>query len=170
MGGAFGPAFFALFEYHTTIMATQDIYSRLAAAESLQHQAHTSTTNGSEVDLVGFEAALFVVTVSAYTDGTHVLDFGEAPDDGTGSSGTFSTISDDDLLFDASLDQVDADGQITIDASGDTGVYHVGYIGQERFIRGVISSQSNVTSGATYGINIVKGIPRRAPTNDVQRS
>lgn len=151
-------------------MATQDIYSRLGAVDSLGHSTRTATANGSEVDLVGFEAALVLFNLSAYTDGTHTFDIEEAPDDGTGSSGTFSTVSDDDLLFDTGTAQINNNGQLVFDAAGDTGLYLMGYIGQERFIRVVTSSVTGTTSGATYGAPVIKGVPRRGPVNDVKRS
>lgn len=151
-------------------MATQETYSKTDFVSSLGHSQRTATANGSEVDLVGFESAQVLIDVSAYTDGTHTFDIQEAPDDGTGSSGTFNDVSDSDLLFDTDTAQINNNGQLVIDASGDTGQYQFGYIGQERFLRVVTSSVTGTTTGATYGANVLKGHPRRAPTNDVKRS
>lgn len=151
-------------------MATQDQYSRVDFVDSLSHSQRTGTANGSEVDLVGYEAATFLVDVSAFTDGTHTFDFQEAPDDGTGSSGSFSDVSDSDLLFDTGTAQINNNGQLVVDASGDTGHYIIGYIGDKRFVRATTSSVTGTTTGATYGVNVLKGHPREAPVNDVKRS
>lgn len=151
-------------------MATQETYSRTDFVDSLSHSQRTGTATGSEVDLVGFESAQVLFDVSAFTDGTHTFDIQEAPDDGTGSSGSFSTVSDSDLLFDTDTAQINNNGQLVIDASGDTGEYQIGYIGDKRFIKVVTSSVTGTTTGATYGANVLKGHARSSPTNDVKRS
>lgn len=151
-------------------MATRDLYSDLRGDQSLAAQTRTATANGAQVDLQGAESAVAVFDLGAYTDGTHTLDIEEAPDDGTGSPGTWSAVADADLQFDTNDAAVTADGQVVFDAAGDTGVYTIGYSGEERFLRVVIASLSGVTNGATYGASVVADDSRHRPENDIQRT
>lgn len=129
----------------------RDIANDLSVASSLAPSAYTATTNGDAVDLANFDGAAAVIDVGAYTDGTHTFEVQHAPDDGSGSPGTWEAVDDADL-----------DGtEPEVSASGDADTVHeIGYQGANRHLRVVVTT-SGTTSGAEYGASIVRGHARK---------
>lgn len=131
----------------------RDIVNDVAVEQSLAPATRTADANGSAVDLANFDGAAAVIHVGAYTDGTHTFEVQHAPDDGSGSPGTWEAVPDSDL-----------DGtEPVVDAAGDANAVHeIGYQGANRHLRVVVTT-SGTTSGADYGATVVKAFPRVSP-------
>ena len=123
----------------------------ISPAQSVRPQAHTASANGLDVDLANFDAATVVFEFGVWTDGVHTATIEEAPDDGTGSPGTYAVVAA--ALLDGTPPVVDA-------ANEDDQIYLVGYLGNQRFIRGV-TTVSGATTGAIYGSSVVRGKGRK---------
>ena len=115
---------------------------------SLAPAARTATANGSGVDLQNFGAAVAVITFGAYTDGTHAIKLQE---------------SDDNSAFtDVAAAQVDGSNPSVSGAGGASQTYRLGYLGTKRYLR-VVATVSGTTTGAVYGANIERHLPKKAP-------
>ena len=128
---------------------SRDLYSGTEAVQTLAPAARTASANGTGVDLAGYNAALVLVNVGAWTDGTHTFEVQDSDD-----NSTFAAVADDYLIGTEPV--VDA-------ADEDNVVYEVGYKGIRRYLR-VIVTCAGTTTGAIYGAVIVRGKPSKAST------
>ena len=124
-------------------MATFDLKDNVDVVQSLAPATRNSNTNGTGVDLRGYESAMVVFSVGAVTDGTHTPTLEESDDDAA-----YTTVAAANL-------------QGTFANLAANGVQRVGYIGAKRYVRAQCNS-SGVT-GALYGADIVRGRPHAAP-------
>lgn len=131
-------------------MAVRDLYHNISAVKSISPAARTASHNGAGVDIRGYESATALVSVGVWTDGTHTFELQESDDDST-----YTAVADSDLL--GSEPVVDA-------ADEDEQVYAVGYSGTKRYLR-VVATVASATTGAIYGVTIVRGHPALAPTS-----
>jgi len=116
---------------------------------SLAPAARTSSANGTGVDLQGYDGAVAIIDVGAFTDGSHVITLEHA----TASGGTFTTVAAPDLIGTLpTINQVGNGNQ----------TYKAGYVGTKRFLRAV-TTVANGSTGCVYGITIVRGCRRHAP-------
>jgi len=123
-------------------MTTFDLKSNADVAQSLVPATRNSNTDGSGVDLRGYEAAMVVFDVGAVTDGTHTPALEE---------------SDDDVSYTA---VAAADLQGSFANLSAASVQRVGYIGGKRYVRAQCDSSG--TTGAAYSATIVRGRPHAA--------
>lgn len=125
---------------------TKPLNDELSVVQSLVPATRTADANGSSADLEGHHAAMAVIDVGAYTDGTHTFEVQESDDDST-----WSAVADGDL----------EGTEPVVDAAGDANTVHeIGYRGTAKFIRVVVTA-TGTTSGADYGASIVRGLPRK---------
>ena len=127
----------------------RDMSELLYASQTLAPKAYTTSTDGTGVDLRGYDAATVVLSVGAFTDGTHSFTLEESSDDSS-----YTTVAAADIV--GSTLVLDSTGEMNAD-------YWCGYIGSARYLR-VASTISAVTTGAVYGATIIKGHPAYAPT------
>lgn len=125
-------------------MATQDLYNITGADQSLAPAARTASTDGSGVDLQGWQSATALIDAGAWTDGTHTFEVQESDD-----NSTFTAVADGDLIGTEPVIDAGADG---------SQIYRVGYIGNKRYVR-VSVTVSGATSGAVYGALFEEGHP-----------
>ena len=131
-------------------MALRDLIRNILVRVSVAPAVRTNgTTNGTSIDLRGFDAAAVSVAFGAYTDGTHTPSLQHSAD-GT----TFTNAAASDM--DGSFAAVNA-------AGGANTVQTVGYIGALRYIR-VVMTVTGATSGAASTAFVVAGYPRLKPT------
>lgn len=128
---------------------SRDLYNGTDAAQSLRPQARTASANGTGVDLVGYDAALVLIDVGAWTDGTHTFEVQDSED-----NSTFAAVADEYLL---------GTEPAVSGAAHDDVIYEIGYKGIKRYLR-VAVTVSGATTGAVYGASIVRGKPRKAST------
>lgn len=124
-------------------MTTFDLKNNADVVQSLVPATRKTDSDGSGVDLRGYEAAMVVFDTGAITDGTHTPTLEDSDDDISyatvavaGLQGTFANLS----------------------ASS---VQRVGYIGTKRYVRAQCNSSG--TTGAAYSATIVRGRPHAAP-------
>lgn len=130
-------------------MATIDVSDETRLEVVAQKQAYTSDPTTAVVDLNNFESALIVIDAGSYTDGTHAFSVDESDQSGSG----FSSVDGNQL----------SQSPPTIDgAADDDQQYYIGYTGDQRYID-VNVSVSGTSTGAIYGIYVIKGDPHRAP-------
>lgn len=129
-------------------MSRLDIANDVTVIQSIAPAAVTSDTDGSSADLANYNAAVVVIDVGTWTDGTHTFEVQESDDDSTWSA-----------VADADLDGTEP----VVDASGDSNAVHlIGYHGIARYLR-VSVTTSGTTNGALYGASIVRGKARSRP-------
>lgn len=130
-------------------MTTRDIKNNVDAAHSLEPAVRaTGTTNGSGVDLQGYDSAMVLVYFGAYTNGTHTPTLEH---------------SDDNSSFTAAA-STDMDGSFTAVSSGAGAntLQRVGYRGSKRYVRAVMTVASGATGAASAAV-IVRGKAASAP-------
>lgn len=128
----------------------REIVNGLSAAQSLAPAARTSDADGSGVDLRGFDSAMALIDLGAWTDGTHTFEVQESDD-----NSTFTAVADADLI--GSEPVVDA-------ADEDNTVHRIGYVGSKRYLR-VSVGVASATSGAVYGASILRGHAAQQPVS-----
>ena len=106
-----------------------DMYNNIDVAQSLAPATYTASTNGSSVDLQGYQAATVVVSAGTITDGTHAIEVQESTD-----GSTFTAVASSDLQ-----------GTEPTALASNT-VYRIGYMGTARYIR-VVTTVTGATSG-----------------------
>lgn len=122
-------------------------------AMNIQAISTDTTTDGSAIDLQGYESCTFVMEAGAITDGDYTLVLEESS---TGSFGGEETaVADTDLIGTEALASFTADDD-------DHKVGTVGYIGSQRYVRATVVSTSTST-GATIGVLAILGRPHVKP-------
>lgn len=121
----------------------KDTASQFNFATSLAPAAHTTSGNGTAVDLTGYNSATFVVDAGAWTDGTHTLKAQESDD-----NSTWTDVAAEDL-----------NGSFTAITSSGTATkwYKVGYKGTKKWVRAVTTVTGSPATGAVYGVGVMRG-------------
>lgn len=123
----------------------RDIASLLSAVQTLTPAARNASANGVTVDLAGFHAATFYILAGTRTDGTHTPVLQESVD------GTVWTTIPAARLIGAPVDIVT------------NAVQEIGYLGDRQFVRANVTV-TGATTGAVYGIAVLRGRPKVAPS------
>lgn len=121
-----------------------DLKNNLDAKQSVAPAAHTSSVNGTGVDLQNYHGAMVHIHPGTITDGTHTPKLQESAD-----NSSFSDVAAADLVG-------------SFAAIANNTLQRVGYIGSKRYVR-VVVTVSGATTGGVYGASIVLGSPRKAP-------
>lgn len=108
----------------------------------------TGTATGAAVDLQGYDAAMAVYNIGAWTDGTHTPSLQDSPD-GT----TYTAVPASNLQ--GSFTAVSG-------TAGQSTVQRVGYIGPNRYLRGFLVG-AGITTGVPSDMTIVRGSARVKP-------
>lgn len=117
-------------------MAYRDIKNNVAVAASVLPLLRTATVEGSGVDLRGYDSAMVIVDAGTVTDGTFTPSLEESDD-----NSTFTTVAAADL-----------EGSFTaVTSSADDGVQSVGYKGDARYVRAVLTASGSPSTGGTIG-------------------
>jgi hypothetical protein len=125
-------------------MATQDLKNEIDTVTTLVPDTRTASTNGSSVDLAGYNAASIDAIVGTITDGTHSLTVEESDDGSTW----------------AAVDAAFLQGSFS-DLASNTN-QQAGYVNNKRYLR-VNCSVSGATNGGKYAVVVVRGYPTDAP-------
>jgi hypothetical protein len=134
-------------------MAIHDLYNRIGVVPDLNPAARTASANSGGIDRMAYEggsdALVGVLSVGAWTDGSHAWKLQDSPDNSTWTDvaavylqGAFTTI--------AGTGQQNA-------------LQKVGYLGIQRYVRAV-STVSGTTTGAIYGFFWIVGGAHNLPT------
>lgn len=128
-------------------MTNRDLVHKLDAQPSLAPAVRNATATGSAVDLRGFDSAMVLVHVGAWTDGSHTPSL-EASADGV----SFAAVAAGELQ--GAFAAVTGGGGANLAQA-------VGYVGPARYLRAKLTV-SGATTGAAAGIVILRGHPARA--------
>jgi len=131
-------------------MGRRDIISQIKLVVLLAKQAYTSSQSIQSTDVADFHGAGFVVDAGAWTDGSHTFEFQHRD-----AAEAYAAIPDADL---------GAAEPIIDDANDDDQQYYIPYLGNKEDI-GVITTVSGTTTGAIYGVYVLKGFPSQFPVN-----
>lgn len=137
----------------------KDVAHNVAVYPIINAAAKTATTTSSSVDLTTMdegEAIAVLLTVGAWTDGTHTPKIQDSPDNsvwsdytpaiGVSNTGTATTSNG---------------GFVAISGTGQQNQTQlVNYTGGQRYIR-VVVTVSGATTGAIYGAYVVQGAIRK---------
>lgn len=136
------------------MMKLQDLHHdcRGRVGKTLSTISTNTATNGSIIDLQGFEAVEWFVMSGTVTDGVYVLSIQEGDDSGLSDAAA----PDAAYVLGAGTDFVAADDNV---------VKRIGYIGNKRYARVVITS-TGVTSGGAFSAVAVVASPLHAPVSD----
>jgi|TARA_B100000085_G_scaffold34295_1_gene28172 hypothetical protein len=137
----------------------KDLANNISAAQSLAPAVRTSDTNGTGVDLQGFESATIIVDTGAEGvtfSGSVKIDFKleESSDDSTYTAVTSATAVTDGT--------VDSNGVfLTLDDNAETPqIASIGYVGGARYIRVVADFTGSHSTGTPVAASVIKGSPR----------
>lgn len=111
-----------------------------------------AAVNGTGVDLSGYEGAVVTFFGGTLTDGSLACKIQDSDDDSS-----YADVAATNLIG----------ANPTLAATEDNLSESQGYIGNKRYIRGVIT-QSGATTGGTYGASVIRGFPRHAPAGETQ--
>jgi hypothetical protein len=126
-------------------------YNNLLVKQSLVPAARTASADGTAVDRAEdssmFQDALVVVACGTITDGTHTIEVQDSPD-----NSDWTAVADEFLQG----------TEPAIAAANDDATFEIGYLGDQRYLR-VIVTAAGTTTGGVYGAAVILSNPRRAP-------
>lgn len=125
-----------------------DIKNHLSPSQSLRPAARIASADGLGVDLANFDAAVVVIDVGTWTDGTHTFEVQDSPDDTTYTAVAAANLDGAEPVVDGATD--------------DEQIYEIGYHGTEKFIR-VSVTVASATTGAVYAATVTRGKGRVKP-------
>lgn len=126
-------------------------------AIGLEAKAYAATTNGTSVDmkasatLPGSESLVCVVNVGVCTDGKYLVSLTESADDST-----FTAVAAADLGISTLA---------VINAAADQTVQLVGYLGDLRYIKPIVTETSAGSTGVIMSATMVRGHSRTQGVN-----
>ncbi len=131
----------------------QSIKENLEVVQHLAPAVYKTNQTPNGVDLAGHYSAMAEISVAAVTDGTFAFELQESDVEGSG----YAAVADADLIG------TEPTGVTT--GSGDSTVYRVGYMGNKRYLKVVVTVSGSPATGAGLSVNILKGRPRHAPVS-----
>ena len=125
----------------------RDLYNNLGVVQSIAPAVLAATTNGSDIDLAGFNSAAVVIATGAIVGSAVMVPKLQESDDGS----TYTDVAAGDLL-----------GSFPASLSAST-VIKVGYRGNKRHVRPVLTLSSGTSIAA--GVTIIKGAATKRPVS-----
>lgn len=126
-----------------------DLVSHIDPAVTLAPAAKTASANGTGVDLANYDAAVVEIHAGTWTDGSHTFEVQESDASASGYT----------AVADAYLSGTEP---VVSSAPTASQIYKIGYLGIKRYLR-VITTVTGTTSGAVYGVTVLRGKPRVKP-------
>lgn len=141
-------------------MAKYDLANNAKPVIHFQFEEQTATvTPANGIDMQGYESIIFVITTGTITDGTWTVTFQES-DEVAANFVTIDPTADD---YNGQLIG-DAPGPFTnVDMAFDDQIYKVGYAGDKRYVRCVVTE--TVMGTAEFGCNCILSNPHSAPVS-----
>ena len=137
----------------------RDLANSISVVQSIAPVVGSSDTNGTGIDLQGFESATVIVDTGVEGDtlsGSVKVDFILQDSDDNSS---FSAVTSATHVTDGA---VDSSGIfLTLDANGETPqLTTIGYVGGKRYIRVVADFTGTHSNGSPIAVSVIKGHPR----------
>ena len=150
----------------------KDLSNTIATALSHKSAVTSSDSNGTGVDLQGYEGATVLVTIGAEGDtlsGSVYFEIGleHSDDNATFTDVTQSEIVDGTIASGGIFLKIDGTGTAGTAGNPDTtgSTYRVGYIGGKRYIRTVIAKTGTHSNGTPLGTTVIKSHARHTGDN-----
>lgn len=153
----------------------RDLHSNIKAVQHLAAVAATTTqTPASGVDLRGFDAAEFVITIGTITNiaNSPAPSWSFKLQESDAAATDFADVTDSAVVLVGSaaspVTAPDASSGVFLvvdSASEDGAVYRVGYVGTKRYVR-VVATAANTPGATPLAILALLGKPGLAPTAD----
>lgn len=132
-------------------MPQRDYSQTIDFSQSIAPKQVTTTQTGSAVDLQNRQGATVTFSIGAYTDGTHTPIVQDSPD-----NSTWTTVAAASLQ--GTLSVINS-------TSGQNTTQHVGYLGDNRYVRPVIQVGS-ATTGMLADATVVGQLGRKLPAEN----
>ena len=148
----------------------KDMSNTIATAVSLKSAVYTSATNGTGVDLQGYESATLMASVGAEGDTLSSSVYFELSLEHSDDNSTFTDVAQADIT-DGTISsggiwlKLDGTDGGNPDTAGDG--YRVGYVGGKRYIRGVLAKTGSHSNGTAISMIVVKGNARHSADNAI---
>jgi hypothetical protein len=129
-------------------MALRDLLNNVKVVQTVTPANRTGTVTGNSVDLQGYGSAMVVVMFGNWTDGTHTPQLQHSPD-----SSNWSPCDSNSMV-----------GTLTAVTSGagNGTVQRVGYIGNNRYLR-VVLTVTGTTVGAQSVATVIASRATQSP-------
>ena len=136
----------------------RDISNRTKSVNTVDPKVITSDTNGTGVDLQGFESAMVVFTVGIEGDTLSSSVKFEIHLEHSDDNSSFSAVT---ASTDVTEGSVNRDGTfVTLDDSAESpSIHQIGYIGGKRYIRAVVDATGSHSNGTPMACVVVLGNP-----------
>ena len=150
----------------------KDLSNSIAIALSHKSAVPPAASNGTGVDLQGYEGATILVTIGAEGDtlsGSVFFEIGleHSDDNSTFTDATQSDIVDGTIAADGVFLKIDGTGTAGTGGNPDStgATYRVGYIGGKRYVRTTIAKTGTHSTGTPLGTTVIKSHARHTGDN-----
>lgn len=150
----------------------KDLSNSISTALSHKVAVTTAASNGTGVDLQGYESATVVVSAGAEGDTLAAnlnfqIGLEHSDDDSTYTDCVQADIVDGTIAADGVFLIIDGTGTAGTGGNPDTGgmTYRVGYRGGKRYIRTTIAKTGTHSTGTPLGTMVIKGNARHTGDN-----
>lgn len=142
----------------------KDLFSNLAVTQLIDPATITSDTNGSSVDMQGYNSLMMVANIGESGDTLSgsvkiEMELEESDDDAT-----FTDVADANMVGEVAGTN-DGTFAVVDDAAEDDARYICGYKGTKRYVRPVINVTGTHTNGTPIGVTALQGHAENAPVN-----
>ena len=137
----------------------RDLHNHLKFTPALNPAAGADNTvrTGTDIDRLGYESIEFVIQTGALPDADATFTVEVQESDAGGGAG-YTAVADADLIG--------TESQASFTFAADNSIRKIGYKGNKRFVR-VVVTPANVAAGAeVYGAVAVLGNARREPSQN----
>lgn len=150
----------------------KDLSNSISTALSHKSAVTTAASNGTGVDLQGYEGATVLVTIGAEGDtlsGSVYFEIGleHSDDDSTYTDCAQADVVDGTIAANGVFLKIDGTGTAGTGGNPDStgATYRVGYRGGKRYIRTTIAKTGTHTTGTPLGTTVIKSHARHTGNN-----
>ena len=146
----------------------KDMSNNIATAISIKNAVQTAASNGTGVDLQGYDSATIIADVGAEGDTLSSSVHFELSLEHSDDNSTFTDVAQADIV-----DGTISSGGIWLKLDGTAGgnpdtagdIFRVGYRGGKRYIRVVLAKTGSHSNGTPIGAFVMKGHARHSADN-----
>jgi len=132
--------------------ATYDIFNRLLVEQLTDPETATQTVTSDSTDLAGYEAATFFVSYGQSGDTLSGSVYWSAKLQESDDDSTFSDVAAADVIG-----NTENKFAVCNAAADDDAIYGLGYRGDKRYVKVVVTATGTHSSGTPIGVYVVKG-------------
>lgn len=126
----------------------------------------TADQNGVGVDTLGFDSTTIIFNVGISGDTLSGTVYAELEVEDSPDNSVWTDCADADLTF-VTSETTNNTGTVALinAAAEDPAIHTTGYIGDKRYVRGVVNLTGTHTNGIEVGIVVINGHPHNSPVN-----